>query len=212
MKDVFPVAGLLPDWMIRDRTKIPADHPDPDIRRMRLVINPWVDYGDCPDGVISYGLSSAGYDIRVAGKFALFSNTSGCVIDPKKFSRDSFVMVEKGAGDPIVIPPNSFALAETVEYMEVPDDVLIVIMGKSTLARCATVTPMTPFEPGWNGKATLEIANDSPLPLRVYPFEGIAQMLFLRTCAFPERTYGDKPRHAYQDQKGLTFPSVRGTN
>lgn len=194
--------SVLPDWMIRARRELPRGDP------RRLVIEPFVDYGECPAGVISYGLSSGGYDLRVANCFLMFMNTAGIVVDPKKFRREAFAEVERAAGDQVIIPPNCFCLAETVEYLEIPRDCIVQVVGKSTPARAGYVLPLTPFEPGWRGTPTLEIGNLSPLPMAIYAGEGIGQMLYHALAAEPERDYGQKPRPAYQDQQGLTPPRV----
>lgn len=164
-------------------------------------------------GRVSYGLSSYGYDIRVGTRFKIFTptpRTGGVtVVDPKRFDDDLFVEVdtaERGT-DHVVIPPNSFALCETVETLEIPRDVLVLCVGKSTYARCGLIVNVTPLEPEWRGKVTLEISNTTPLPARVYANEGIAQLVFLkgdRPCAV---SYADKAGK-YQDQPGLTLPKV----
>lgn len=156
-----------------------------------------------PDGgkVISYGLSSFGYDLRVADEFRVFTNVNNTVIDPKSFDEQSFVTVR---GDSCVIPPNSFALAHSIEFFRIPRDVLAVCVGKSTYARLGIVTPVTPFEPMWSGQVTLEISNTSPLPARIYAGEGLCQVLFFRGA--PCRTsYADR-NGKYQDQRGVTLP------
>ncbi len=165
-------------------------------------------------GVISYGVSSYGYDVRVGTKFKIFTNaTSGgvAVVDPKAFSNDLFITIDTAltGRDHIVIPPNSFALAETVEIFNVPRDVLAICVGKSTYARCGIIVNVTPLEPEWRGKVTIEISNTTPLPARIYANEGIAQMLFLKADRICATSYADKGGK-YQDQSGLTLPRVDG--
>jgi len=166
-------------------------------------------------GRISYGVSSYGYDVRVGTHFKIFTPTpkSGdiAVVDPKKFSDDMMVEVDVGhkpSGDQyVIIPPNSFALCETVEYLEIPRNILVVCVGKSTYARCGLIVNVTPLEPEWRGKVTLEISNTTPLPARVYANEGVAQLLFLKADEVCEKSYADKAGK-YQDQGGLTLPKV----
>jgi dCTP deaminase len=164
-------------------------------------------------GRISYGLSSYGYDVRVGTRFKIFTptpRTGGiAVVDPKKFTDDLFVEVDcaRQGTDHVVIPPNSFALCETVEYISVPRDVLVICVGKSTYARCGLIVNVTPLEPEWRGKVTLEISNTTPLPARVYANEGIAQFVFFRGERVCEKSYADKSGK-YQDQSGLTLPKV----
>ena len=166
------------------------------------------------DGVISYGVSSYGYDVRVGTKFKIFTNaTSGgvAVVDPKNFSSDLFISIdtELTKRDHVVIPPNSFALAETIEIFSVPRDVLAVCVGKSTYARCGIIVNVTPLEPEWRGKVTIEISNTTPLPAKIYANEGIAQMLFFKADRVCETSYADKGGK-YQNQSGLTLPLVDG--
>lgn len=164
-------------------------------------------------GRISYGVSSYGYDIRVGTKFKIFTPTprSGgvTIVDPKAFSEDLFVEIDTQATgkDHVIIPPNSFALCETVEYIAVPRDVLAICVGKSTYARCGLVLNVTPLEPEWRGKVTLEISNTTPLPAKVYANEGIGQLLFFKADVVCEVSYADKAGK-YQDQTGLTLPKV----
>jgi dCTP deaminase len=150
---------------------------------------------------ISYGLSSYGYDIRVADEFKIFTNVNTSIIDPKNFSIDSFIDVKAKS---IIIPPNSFALARTVEYFKIPRDVITICLGKSTYARCGIIVNVTPFEPEWEGHATLEISNTTPLPARIYANEGIAQILFLGADEICQVSYKDK-KGKYQGQKGITL-------
>ena len=159
-----------------------------------------------PDGhkIVSYGTSSYGYDIRCAREFKIFTNIHSTVVDPKNFDEKSFVDIE---GDCCIIPPNSFALARTVEYFRIPRSVLTICLGKSTYARCGIIVNVTPFEPEWEGYVTLEFSNTTPLPAKIYANEGIAQLIFLkgeRVCAV---SYADKSGK-YQDQAGLTLPRV----
>ena len=156
------------------------------------------------EGVISYGLSSYGYDVRIANEFKIFTNINHMVVDPKNFDPRSFVDFE---GDQCIIPPNSFALARTVERFKVPRDVIVVTIGKSTYARCGIIVNVTPLEPEWEGIVTLEVSNTTPLPARIYAGEGIAQMLFFQSDEPCETSYADK-KGKYQDQKGLTLPRL----
>ncbi len=155
-------------------------------------------------GVISYGLSSYGYDIRVADEFKVFTNINSTVVDPKNFDERSFVDVR---ADVCIIPPNSFALAKTIEYFRIPRDVLTVCVGKSTYARCGLIVNVTPFEPEWEGYVTLEISNTTPLPAKVYANEGISQVLFFQSDEPCEVSYADK-KGKYQGQRGLTLPRL----
>jgi dCTP deaminase len=156
------------------------------------------------EGVISYGLSSYGYDVRIAHEFKIFTNINHMVVDPKDFDPRSFVDYE---GDQCIIPPNSFALARTVERFKVPRDVIVVCLGKSTYARCGIIVNVTPLEPEWEGIVTLEVSNTTPLPARIYAGEGIAQMLFFQSDEACETSYADK-KGKYQAQDGLTLPRL----
>ena len=156
------------------------------------------------EGVVSYGLSSYGYDIRVADEFKVFTNINSTVIDPKQFDPRSFVDIKT---DVCIVPPNSFALARTIEYFRSPRDVLTVCLGKSTYARCGIIVNVTPFEPEWEGYVTLEISNTTPLPARIYANEGIAQVLFFQSDEVCEVSYADK-KGKYQRQQGLTLPRL----
>jgi len=155
-------------------------------------------------GVISYGVSSYGYDMRVAREFKIFTNVLSSIIDPKQFDPKSFVEFE---GDVCIVPPNSFALARSVEYFRIPRNILTVTVGKSTYARCGIITNVTPFEPEWEGFVTLEISNTTPLPAKIYANEGIAQVLFFRGEEEPEVSYKDKGGK-YQKQTGVTLPKL----
>lgn len=156
------------------------------------------------EGVISYGLSSYGYDARVAGEFKIFTNVDSAIVDPKNFSSDSFVERE---GKVCIIPPNSFALARTVEYFRIPRDVLVICLGKSTYARCGIIVNVTPLEPGWEGHVTLEFSNTTPLPAKVYADEGACQFLFLHGNEPCEVSYADRAGK-YQGQRGVTLPRL----
>ena len=155
-------------------------------------------------GVVSYGLSSYGYDIRVADEFKVFTNINSTVVDPKNFDARSFVDMKT---DVCIIPPNSFALARTVEYFRIPRDVLTICVGKSTYARCGLIVNVTPFEPEWEGFVTLEISNTTPLPAKIYANEGIAQVLFFQSDEVCARSYKDK-KGKYQAQQGVTLPKI----
>jgi dCTP deaminase len=155
-------------------------------------------------GVVSYGLSSYGYDIRVASEFKIFTNINNTLIDPKNFDPRSFVDIND---DVCIVPPNSFALARTVEYFRIPRDVLTVCLGKSTYARCGIIVNVTPFEPEWEGTATLEISNTTPLPAKIYANEGIAQVLFFQSDEPCEISYGDK-KGKYLGQQLVTLPKI----
>lgn len=176
------------------------------IRRMAVehgMIEPF-EAGQARDGVISYGLSSFGYDIRVADEFKVFTDVFNVVVDPKNFDPQSFVDIK---ADHCIIPPNSFALARTIEYFRIPPDVLVVCLGKSTYARCGIIVNVTPLEPEWCGHLTLEISNTTPLPAKIYANEGIAQLLFFQGDEVPETTYADR-KGKYQDQRGVTLPRL----
>lgn len=167
------------------------------------MIEPFVD-GQVREGVVSYGLSSYGYDIRVADEFKIFTNINNTVIDPKNFDPRSFVDIKS---DVCIVPPNSFALARTIEYFRIPRDILTICLGKSTYARCGIIVNVTPFEPEWEGYVTLEISNTTPLPAKIYANEGLAQVLFFQSDEPCERSYADK-RGKYQKQIGVTLPKI----
>jgi dCTP deaminase len=174
------------------------------IKKMALehhMIEPFVD-SQTSAGVVSYGVSSYGYDIRVADEFKVFTNVYNTVVDPKNFDPKSFVDIK---ADVCVIPPNSFALARTIEYFRIPRDILTVCVGKSTYARCGIIVNVTPFEPEWEGHVTIEISNTTPLPARIYANEGIAQVLFFQGDEPCEVSYRDK-KGKYQAQRGVTLP------
>jgi dCTP deaminase len=180
--------------------------PDHWIREMAVkhgMIEPF-EAGQVRDGVISFGVSSYGYDIRVAEEFKIFTNVHSAVVDPKHFDPKSMVDFR---GDICVIPPNSFALARTVEYFRIPRDVLTVCLGKSTYARCGIIVNVTPFEPEWEGYVTLEISNTTPLPARIYANEGIAQVLFFQADEECDISYADK-KGKYQSQQAIVLPKL----
>ncbi len=155
-------------------------------------------------GSISYGVSSYGYDIRIANEFKIFTNINNTIVDPKAFDTKSFVDFK---GDICVIPPNSFALGKSVEYFKIPRNVMTICVGKSTYARCGIITNVTPFEPEWEGFVTLEISNTTPLPAKIYANEGIAQVLFFESDEVCEISYADK-KGKYQSQTGITLPKI----
>lgn len=180
--------------------------PDHWIRRMALehgMIEPFVEK-QVREGVISYGLSSYGYDMRVSNEYKIFTNVYGAVVDPKAFDPQAFVDFK---GDVCVIPPNSFVLARSVEYFRIPRTVLTVCLGKSTYARTGLIVNVTPFEPQWEGHVTLEISNTTPLPAKVYSNEGLAQVLFFEADEVCEISYADR-KGKYQGQTGVTPPRL----
>jgi dCTP deaminase len=180
--------------------------PDRWIRKMALehgMIDPFVE-NQVRDGAISYGISSYGYDIRVAREFKIFTNVNTAIVDPKAFDDSSFVAF---AGDICVIPPNSFALSRTVEKFKIPRSVLSICVGKSTYARCGLIVNVTPLEPEWEGYLTLEISNTTPLPAKIYAGEGIAQLLFFEADEQCETSYADR-KGKYQNQVDVTLPRL----
>jgi dCTP deaminase len=184
--------GLKPDHWIR---KMAVEHK---------MIEPFEEK-QVRQGVISYGLSSYGYDIRVGDEFKIFTpNPYNTVVDPKHLDERSLIPFK---GDVCIIPPNSFALAATIEYFKIPRNVLTITVGKSTYARCGIITNVTPFEPGWEGYVTLEISNTTPLPAKIYAGEGIAQVLFFEADEPCEVSYADRAGK-YQGQKGIVLPKV----
>jgi dCTP deaminase len=183
--------AIMPDRWIRE------------MARTHGMIEPFVDR-QTREGVISYGLSSYGYDARVAPEFRIFTNVDNALVDPKHFNAQSFV---ERSGESCVIPPNSFALARTVEYFRIPRDILVICLGKSTYARCGMIVNVTPLEPEWEGHVTLEISNTTPLPARVYAHEGICQFLFLQGSEEPEVSYADR-KGKYMRQTGVTLPKL----
>ena len=185
---------------------VPGIMPDHWIRQQALenrMIEPFVDKQK-REGMISYGLSSYGYDARLAPEFMIFTNVDNACVDPKNFSPKSFV---ERNGDVCIIPPNSFVLARTVEYFRIPKDVLVVCLGKSTYARCGLIVNVTPLEPGWEGHVTLEISNTTPLPAKVYAHEGISQFLFFKGSSACEVSYADRAGK-YMGQNGVTLPKM----
>jgi len=155
-------------------------------------------------GVISYGLSSYGYDLRIADEFKIFTNINNTLVDPKAFDPRSFVDLQ---GPVCIVPPNSFALGRSVEYFKIPRNVLTICVGKSTYARCGIITNVTPFEPEWEGFVTLEISNTTPLPAKIYANEGIAQVLFFESDEACQTSYADR-QGKYQGQQGIVLPTV----
>jgi dCTP deaminase len=205
-------AFIKPDYLIDESTDyiffggIMGLQPDHWIRKMALnhkMIVPFEE-GQVRDGVISYGVSSYGYDIRVADEFKIFTNVYSAIVDPKHFNPQSMVDYR---GKVCVIPPNSFALARTVEYFHIPRNVLTVCLGKSTYARCGIIVNVTPFEPEWEGYVTLEISNTTPLPAKIYANEGIAQVLFFVADEECDRSYADK-KGKYQKQQSIVLPKL----
>jgi len=183
--------GLKPDHWIRQKAV------------EERMIEPFVE-SQVRNGVISYGVSSYGYDIRVADEFKVFTNVFGATVDPKHFDTKSMVDIK---AEVCVIPPNSFALARTVEYFRIPRKVLTVCLGKSTYARCGIIINVTPFEPEWEGYVTLEISNTTPLPAKIYANEGIAQVLFFEADDECETSYADK-KGKYQNQQTIVLPKL----
>ena len=179
--------GVLADWQIKQDIKI----------------EPFAESAP-RQGQISYGVSSYGYDVRVGRRFKVFTNARCTVVDPKNFDPASFVDMD---GDYCLIPPNSFALAETVEYLVIPRDVIAVCVGKSTYARCGIIVNVTPFEPEWEGFVTLEISNTTPLPARIYANEGLCQIIFFQSDEVCEVSYADR-KGKYQSQKGIVLPKL----
>jgi dCTP deaminase len=155
-------------------------------------------------GVISYGVSSYGYDLRIADEFKIFTNINNTIVDPKAFDPRSFVDFQ---GPVCIVPPNSFALARSIEYFKIPRNVLTICVGKSTYARCGIITNVTPFEPEWEGFVTLEISNTTPLPAMIYANEGIAQVLFFESDEACQTSYADR-QGKYQGQQGIVLPTI----
>ena len=182
---------IMPDYWIRD------------MATQHRMIEPFVDEQK-RDGTISFGLSSYGYDARVSDEFKVFTNVFNAIVDPKAFSDDSFV---ERQNDVCIIPPNSFALARTVEYFRIPRDMLVICLGKSTYARCGIIVNVTPLEPEWEGHVTLEFSNTTPLPAKVYANEGACQFLFLKADGVCETSYADRGGK-YQKQRGVTLPKL----
>jgi dCTP deaminase len=191
-----PAAARSPMPILSDRwiRKMATEHD---------MINPFSEK-QVREGVISYGLSSYGYDLRVADEFKIFTNVNSTIVDPKNFDERSFVSLES---DVCIVPPNSFALARSVEYFKIPRDVLTICVGKSTYARCGIIVNVTPFEPEWEGFVTLEISNTTPLPARIYANEGLCQILFFQGNEPCETSYKDK-KGKYQNQSGIVLPKL----
>jgi dCTP deaminase len=176
------------------------------IRRMAQghdMINPYSEK-QVSQGVISYGVSSYGYDLRVSDEFKIFTNVNSTIVDPKHFDERSFVTIRT---DVCIVPPNSFALARSVEYFKIPRDVLTICVGKSTYARCGIIVNVTPFEPEWEGFVTLEISNTTPLSAKIYANEGLCQILFFQSDEVCETSYKDR-KGKYQAQKGIVLPKL----
>ena len=183
--------GILPDHWITKQS------------RENDMIEPFVD-AQKRNGIISYGVSSYGYDARCAPEFKIFTNVNNAIVDPKNFSDDCFVEVNS---DECIIPPNSFALARTIEYFRIPKDVLVVCLGKSTYARCGIIVNVTPLEPCWEGHVTLEFSNTTPLPAKIYANEGVCQFLFFKGDTPCDVTYDDRAGK-YMGQTGVTLPKI----
>ena len=171
--------------------------------RTNNMISPFEDK-QVRDNKISYGLSSFGYDARVSSEFKIFTNVNSEIVDPKNFKLNNFISKK---GDECIIPPNSFALSSTVEYFRIPNDVMVICLGKSTYARCGIIVNVTPLEPSWEGNVTLEFSNSTPLPAKIYANEGAAQFIFLKGNEKPEITYADR-NGKYMKQSGVTLPKV----
>lgn len=182
---------------------IKSDRWITEMARTHGLIEPFEE-GQVRQGVVSYGVSSYGYDIRVGDQFKIFTNVNSSIVDPKAFDPASFVDVQT---DVCIVPPNSFALAHTVEYFRMPRNVLAICLGKSTYARCGIIVNVTPFEPGWEGFVTIEISNTTPLPARIYANEGIAQVLFFEADEECAVSYADR-KGKYQGQQGVTLPRI----
>ena len=183
--------GIMPDFWIKEMAK------------KKDMINPFVEKL-VKKNVLSYGLSSYGYDARVSNDFKVFTNVDSATVDPKKFSHSSFV---DRNGDYCIIPPNSFVLAQTVEYFKIPRETLVICVGKSTYARCGIIVNVTPLEPEWEGHVTLEFSNTTPLPAKIYANEGAAQFLFFHGKEISKESYSDR-KGKYMFQKGVTLPKL----
>ncbi len=190
-KEIIMQSGILADHQIRE------------LAQNEGMIEPFIETQK-RDGMISYGLSSYGYDARCSEDFKIFTNIDNAMVDPKNFSDKSFV---DRKSDVCIIPPNSFALTHTVEYFRIPKDVLVICLGKSTYARCGLIVNVTPLEPGWEGHVTLEISNTTPLPAKVYANEGVAQFLFFKGSDACEVSYADRAGK-YMGQRGVTLPKL----
>ncbi len=183
--------SIMPDHWIKEQAK------------KHKMIEPFVS-SQKRSNVVSYGVSSYGYNARVSDEFMIFTNIDSAIVDPKEFSPDAFV---KKKGKTCIIPPNSFALARTVEYFRIPRDVLVVCLGKSTYARCGIIVNVTPLEPEWEGHVTLEFSNTTPLPAKIYANEGACQFLFFKGDEPPTTSYADK-KGKYMKQRGVTLPRI----
>ncbi|MBC25687.1 MAG: dCTP deaminase [Rhodospirillaceae bacterium] len=183
--------SIMPDSWIREKAQKDG------------MIDPFVDAQN-RDGTISFGVSSYGYDARVSREFKIFTNVDNAIVDPKAFSDQSFVERDT---DVCIIPPNSFALASTVEYFRIPRNVLVICLGKSTYARCGIIVNVTPLEPEWEGHVTLEFSNTTPLPAKIYAEEGACQFLFLKGEGEPDISYADR-KGKYMRQRGVTLPRL----
>lgn len=183
--------SIMPDHWIREQAQ------------QKGMIEPFCER-EAAQGKISHGLSSYGYDARLADEFKIFTNVDNAIVDPKNFTANSFIDRKT---DVCVIPPNSFVLSQTVEYFRIPDDVLVICLGKSTYARCGLIVNVTPLEPGWEGQVTLEISNTTPLPAKVYANEGICQFLFFQGASACETTYAMRAGK-YMGQRGVTLPKL----
>lgn len=183
--------SVMPDSWIRERSQ------------KHGMIEPFIEKLNKYD-VISYGLSSYGYDARVSDEFKIFTNVNSATVDPKQFSEQGFVDRKT---DVCIIPPNSFVLARTVEYFKIPRDVLVICVGKSTYARCGIIVNVTPLEPEWEGHVTLEFSNTTPLPAKIYANEGACQFLFLKADSVCETSYSDRSGK-YMNQRGVTLPKI----
>ena len=174
-----------------------------EMARNHNMINPFEDK-QVRGNKISYGLSSFGYDARVSNEFKIFTNVNSEIVDPKNFKLNNFISKK---GDECIIPPNSFVLSSTVEYFRIPNDVMVICLGKSTYARCGIIVNVTPLEPSWEGNVTLEFSNTTPLPAKIYANEGAAQFIFLKGNEKPDITYADR-NGKYMKQSGVTLPKV----
>jgi len=174
-----------------------------DMVRINNMISPFKNK-QVRDNKISYGLSSFGYDARVSNEFKIFTNVNSEIVDPKNFKLNNFISKK---GDECIIPPNSFVLSSTVEYFRIPNDVMVICLGKSTYARCGIIVNVTPLEPSWEGNVTLEFSNSTPLPAKIYANEGAAQFIFLKGNEKPDITYADR-NGKYMKQSGVTLPKI----
>jgi dCTP deaminase len=199
----MPVSSPAPTTTAMGTLMIKSDQWIRRMCREHRMIEPFAEK-QVRDGTISYGVSSYGYDLRIADEFKIFTNISSSVVDPKNFDAKSFVDFK---GPVCIVPPNSFALGRSVEYFRIPRDVMTICLGKSTYARCGIITNVTPLEPEWEGHVTLEISNTTTLPAMIYANEGIAQVLFLGADDVCETSYKDK-KGKYQDQRGVTLPRI----